>query len=172
MLRLVALQKLKRYKFLSELDRELDDRAVKLLCFKYKPSYKTIWHWLNKRVGPQGLETIHTKLMEIINQSLAAQGIRMAQEVSGDATHIQADPQDTEAAYNGHYKMYCYLIHHLVCSKTGLTLEWLVAPGNIDEGQFMIPMLAKAKADGFKPKRAVFDNGYAGYWNYEIPNLL
>ena len=172
MLRLVALQKLKRYKFLSELDRELDDRAVKLLGFKYKPSYKTVWHWLNKRVGPQGLETIHTKLMEIINHSLAVQGVRMAQEVSGDATPIQAGHQDPEAAYNGHYKMCCYLMHHLVCRKTGLTLEWLVAPGNIDEGQFMIPMLAKARADGFKPKRAVFDNGYAGYWNYEIPNLL
>jgi hypothetical protein len=44
MLRLVALQKLRRHKFLSELDRELDDRAVKLLGFKYKPSYKTVWH--------------------------------------------------------------------------------------------------------------------------------
>src|SRR5665647_3318691 len=70
-LRLLALQKLKRYKFLTELYRELDDQTIKLLGFKYKPSYKTLWHWLNKRVGPDGLETIHTEIMKIINQTLS-----------------------------------------------------------------------------------------------------
>jgi len=172
MLRLFALQKLKGHKFLSELDRELDDRAVRLLGFRYKPSYKTFWHWLNKRVGPEGLEIIHTKLMETVNQALAAQGIHMAKKVAGDATHIQAKLQDQEAAYNGHYKMRCYLVHHLICANTGLTLNWIIAPGNVDEGQFMLPMLAKAMADGFKPKVLIVDNGYAHYFNYEIPNLL
>jgi hypothetical protein len=171
-LKLFALQKLKRYKFLTELDRELNEEAVKLLGFRYKPSYKTVWHWLNKRVGPQGLEAIHTKLMEIVNLALASLGIRMAEKAAGDATHIRAKPQDQEAAYNGHYKMRCYLIHHLICAKTGLTLNWIVAPGNVDEGQFMLPMLAKTMADGFKPERLVLDNGYAHYFNYEIPNLL
>ena len=85
-LRLLALQKLKRYKFLTELYRELDDNSVKLLGFRYKPSYKTLWHWLNKRVGPNGLETIHTELMKLINQTLAAQGIQMAKIVSAEAT--------------------------------------------------------------------------------------
>src|SRR3990170_5959208 len=66
MLRLVALQKLRGYKFVTELDRELDDRAIQLLGFHHKPSYKTIWHWLNKRVGPEGLQIIHTELMKII----------------------------------------------------------------------------------------------------------
>lgn len=172
MLKLVALQKLKRYMFLSELDRELDDRAIKLLGFKYKPSYKTLWHWLNKRVGPDELEAIHTELIKLINQALVTQRIWMAKQAAGDATHIQAQSQDEEAAYNGHYKMRCYLVHHLICSKTGLTLNWIVAPGNIDEGKFMLPMLAKAMADGFKPERLVLDNGYAHYFNYEIPNLL
>jgi hypothetical protein len=172
MLRLFALQKLRGHKFLSELDRELDEKAVKLLGFKYKPSYKTLWHWLNKRVGPEGLQIIHAKLIEIVNQALAAQNIHMAQTVAGDATHIQAKPQDQEAAYNGHYKMRCYLLHHLVCAKTGLTLNWLVAPGNVDEGMFMLPMLAKTIADGFKPQMLILDNGYAHFFNYEIPNLL
>lgn len=172
MLRLFALQKLRGHKFLTELDRELDKRAIKLLGFKYKPSYKTLWHWLNKRVGPEGLQIIHAKLIEIVNQALAAQNIHMAQTVAGDATHISAKPQDREAAYNGHYKMRCYLLHHLVCAKTGLTLNWLVAPGNVDEGMFMLPMLAKAYADGFKLQRLILDNGYAHFFNYEIPNLL
>ena len=172
MLRLFALQKLRGHKFLSELDRELDERAVKLLSFKYKPSYKTLWHWLNKRVGPEGLQAIHTELMEIINRAFAAQGIRMAETVAGDATHIKAKPQDRKAGYSGHYKMRCYLLHHLICAKTGLTLNWLVAPGNVDEGQFMLPLLAKTMADGLKPKLLIVDNGYAHFFNYEIPNLL
>ena len=172
MLRLFALQKLRGHKFLSELDRELDDRAIKLLGFKHKPSYKTVWHWLNKRVGPEGLEALHTELMKLIDHALAAPGIQMAKTVAGDATHMQAPPQDQEAAYNGHYKMRCYLLHHLICAKTGLTLNWIVAPGNVDEGQFMLPMLAKTMADGFKPEVLVLDNGYAHYFNYEIPNLL
>src|SRR5664280_571855 len=170
--RLFTLQKLRGHKFLSELDRELDDGAIKLLGFKYKPSYKTVWHWLNKRIDPEGLEVIHTELMKLIKQALATQGIQMAKTVARDATHIQAPPQDQEAAYNGHYKMRCYLLHHLICAKTGLTLNWIVAPGNVDEGQFMLPMLAKTMADGFKPEVLVLDNGYAHYFNYEIPNLL
>jgi hypothetical protein len=172
MLRLFALQKLRGHKFLSELDRELDERTVKLLGFRYKPSYKTIWHWLNKRVGPEGLEAVHAELMGIISKALAARGIQMAEEVAADATHIQAQPEDEEAAYNRYYKMRCYLVHRLICAKTGLTLNWLVAPGNVDEGIFMLPMLAKAIADGFKPNVLVVDNGYTHFFNYEVPNLL
>ena len=171
-LRLLALQKLKRYKHLTELYQELDDTTVKLLGFRYKPSYKTLWHWLNKRIGPQGLQTIHTELVKLINQALAAKGIQMAKTVAGDATHIRALKGDKEAAYNKHYKMNCYLLHHVICAKTGLTLNWLVAPGNVDEGQFMLPMLAKAFADGFKVLTLVLDNGYTHFFNYEIPNLL
>jgi Transposase DDE domain len=171
-LRLLALQKLKRYKFLTELYRELDDQTIKLLGFKYKPSYKTLWHWLNKRVGPDGLETIHTEIMKIINQTLAAQGIQIGKIVCADATHIAAQSSDKEAAYNGHYKTKCYLLHHLICAVTGLTVNWIVAPGNVDEGQFLVPMLAKTLADGFRPELLTIDNGYAHYFNYEIPNFL
>lgn len=172
MLRLFALYKLRRYRFLTELWRQLDKKTVKLLGFKRKPSYKTVWHWLNKRVGPEGLEAVHTTLMQHISQALAAQGITMAEKVTGDATPIQAKQTDQEADYNGHYKMRCYLVHRLICPQTNLTLEWIVTPGNVDEGQFLVPLLAKVKADGFNPKEATFDNGYAGYWNYEIPNLM
>ena len=172
MIRLLALYKLKRYRFLTELWRQLDDETVKLLGFKWKPSYKTVWHFLNKRVGPEGLEAIHAALIKAINQALTAQGVHLGERVAGDATLVQAKRQDKEAAYNGYYKKHCYLVHRIVCYRTNLTLEWLVTPGNIDEGQLMMPLLAKALFDGIRPKEAVFDNGYASYWNYEIPNLL
>jgi hypothetical protein len=172
MLRLLALYKLKRYRFLTELWRQLNDKTTKQLGFKHKPSYKTVWHWLNKRLGPEGIEAIQSALLKTIDQSLKAQGIKLGEKVAGDATPIQAKRVDKEAAYNGYYKKHCYLVHSLVCATTNLTLEWLVTPGNVDEGQLMMPLLAKALFDGIKPTHAVFDNGYASYWNYEIPNLL
>lgn len=172
MLRLLALYKLRRYRFLTELWRQLNRKTIKCLGFKRRPSYKTVWHWLNKRVGPEGLEAIHTALIKAINQALTTQGDRLGERVAGDATPIQAKLQDREAAYNGYYKMHCYLVHRLACPETSLTLEWIVTPGNIDEGRLMIPLLAKAIADGFRPREMVFDNGYASHWNYEIPNLL
>jgi len=172
MLKLYTFFKLKRLRHLTELWKQLTKKTLMLLGFKHRPSYKTLWHWLNTRVKPEGLQIIHTKLMKLVNQALAAKGIHMALQVVGDATQVEAKLQDKEAAYNGHYKMRCYLIHHLICAKTGLTINWIVAPGNVDEGQFMLPMLAKTMADGFKPEVLVLDNGYAHYFNYEIPNLL
>lgn len=172
MLRLLALYKLKRYRFLTELWRQLDKKTVKLLGFKRRPSYKTVWHWLNKRLGPEGIEAIHAALIEAINHALATQGIHMGERVTGDATPIQAKLQDDEAGYNGYYKKHCYLMHRLSCYDTNLTLEWVVTPGDLDEAQFMVPLLARALVHGLRPREAVFDNGYASHWNYEIPSLL
>jgi hypothetical protein len=172
MIRLLALYKLKRYRFLAELWRQLDDETLRLLGFKWKPSYKTVWHFLNKRVGPEGLEAIHAALIKAINQALTAQGVHLGERIAGDATPVQAKRTDKEAAYNGYYKKHCYLVHRIVSYKTNLTLEWLITPGNIDEAQLTMPLLAKALFDGIRPKEAVFDNGYANYWNYEIANLL
>ncbi len=36
----------------------------------------------------------------------------------------------------------------------------------------MVPMLAKTLADGFRPELLAIDNGYAHYFNFEIPNFL
>lgn len=172
MLKLSAFFKLKRFKYLTELWKQLTKKTLRLLGFKHRPSYKTLWHWLNKRIKPDGLQAIYTELMKLVSQPLAQQSIQMANEAVVDATVMEANQQDQQAAYNGHYKMRCYLIHHVVCAKTGLTLNWIVAPGDIDEGKFLVPMLAKAVVDGFKIKTVLGDNGYAGYWNYEILNLL
>jgi hypothetical protein len=38
--------------------------------------------------------------------------------------------------------------------------------------QDLLPMLAKTIVDGFKPKMLIVDNGYAHFFNYEIPNLM
>jgi len=148
MIRLLALYKLKRFKFLTQLWRQLDDETVKLLGFKWKPSYKTVWHWLNKRISPEGVEAIHAALIEAISQALTAQGVHLGERIAGDATPVQAKRTDKEAAYNGYYKKRCYLVHRLVSYETNLTLEWIVTPGNIDEGQLMRARASSRKSHG------------------------
>ena len=171
MVRLFALYKLKRFSFLTELWRLLDDEALRLLGFRWRPSYKTVWHWLNVRVKPEGLEMIHEALMKAINEALAVQGVQLGLKVAGDASPIQAMPRDPEARYNGYYKRLCYLVHRLVCCTTNLTLTWAVTPGNVDETYLMVPLLVKAILLGLMPEEACFDNGYASPWSYALLGL-
>jgi hypothetical protein len=171
MLRLFALYKLKRFRFLTELWRILDDETLKLLGFRWKPSYKTVWHWLNVRLRPEGLEIVHAALMGAIKEALKAQGVQLGWRVAGDASPIQPMKRDKEAGYNGYYKMVCYLVHRLVCSVTNLTLSWAVTPGNVDEAYMMVVLLVKAMLLGVFPKEAGFDNGYTSPWSYALLGL-
>jgi len=122
MLRLYALYRLKRFRFLTKLWRLLDDEVLRLLGFKWRPSYKTLWHWLNVRVKAEGLIVIHEALMRAIGEALETRGVEMGLVVAGDASPIQAMPRDPEARYNGYYKKLCYLVHRLVYCVTNLTL--------------------------------------------------
>jgi len=171
MLRLLALYKLKRFRFLTELWKVLDDETLGLLGFRWKPSYKTVWHWLNVRLGPEGLETVHSALMNAVKEALDVQGVSLGLKVAGDASPVQAMPRDKEAGYNGYYKKLCYLVHRLVCSTTNLTLSWAVTPGNVDEACMMVVLLVKALLLGVMPKEASFDNGYASPSNYALLGL-
>jgi len=171
MLRLVALYKMKRFRFLTELWKMLDDDALRLLGFRWKPSYKTVWHWLNVRLGPEGLETVYASLMMAVKEALIAKGASLGLKVAGDASPIQAMPRDKEARYNGYYKKVCYLVHRLICTFTNLTLSWAVTPGNVDETHMMVVLLVKALLLGVVPKEAGFDNGYSSHWSYALLGL-
>jgi hypothetical protein len=171
MLRLVALYKLKRFRFLTEIWKLLDDETIRLLGFRWKPSYKTVWHWLNVRLGPEGLEKVHSSLMKAIKEALEVQGVSLGVKVAGDASPVQAMPRDREARYNGYYRKVCYLVHRLICSVTNLTLSWTVTPGNVDESYMMVVLLVKALLLSVIPEEAGFDNGYASPRNYALLGL-
>ena len=87
MLRLYALYRLKRFRFLTELWRLLDDDFLRLLGFRWRPSYKTLWHRLNVRVK-EGLIVVHEALMRAIGEALKARGVEMGLVVAGDASPI------------------------------------------------------------------------------------
>ncbi|MBS7615241.1 hypothetical protein KEJ18_05885 [Candidatus Bathyarchaeota archaeon] len=123
------------------------------------------------RLGPEGLEAVHSALMKAVKEALEVQGVSLGLKVAGDASPIQAMPRDREARYNGYYKKVCYLVHRLVCSTTNLTLSWAVTPGNVDEAGVMVVLLVKALLLGVVPKEAGFDNGYASPWSYALLGL-
>jgi len=77
MLRLYALYRLKRFRFLTELWRLLDDDVLGLLGFSLRPSYKTLWHWLNVRVKAEGLIVIHEALRKAIWEALKGRCVEM-----------------------------------------------------------------------------------------------
>ena len=171
-LRLLALYKLKRFMFLTELWRLLDDEALRLLGFKWRPSYKTVWHWIHVRFRSEGLERIHAALLKVMGEELAVQGIQLGLKVAGDASPIQARPWDPEAEYNGYYQKICYLVHRLICCTTNLTLSWGVTLGNVDETYLLPSLLIKTILLGVMPEKACFDNGYASSWSYALLGLL
>jgi len=172
MLRLYALYRLRRCKFLTELWRILDGEVLRLLGFSWRPSYKTLWHWLNVRIGPEGLMVIHEELMRVIRDALKNHGIELGLMIAGDASPIQALPGDAETAYNGYYRKLCYLVHRLVCCVTNLTLTWAVTPGNVDETSMFLPLFLKAITQGVIPGEACFDNGYSSPRIYALLGLL
>lgn len=172
MLRLLALYRLKRLRFLTELWRLLDEEVLGLLGFGWRPSYKTVWHWLKVRIKEEGLERIHEALTMALGEALEAQDIHMGTKVSGDATPITAKPRDPEARYNGYYRRVCYLLHRLVCCATNLTIAWTVTPGNVDEAPLLTPLLLKARLLGMRVVEAACDNGYSSPWNYATTWLM
>ena len=129
MLRLYALYRLKRFRFLTEIWRLLDNDVLIFISFKWKPIYKTLWHWHNVRVKAEGFILIHEALMKAIGKALKTCGIEMGLLLACDASPTRAMPRDTEGRYDGYYMKLCYLVHKLVCRVRNLTLTWAVTPG-------------------------------------------
>jgi len=73
-LRLYALYRLKR---------QVPAELWRLLGFKWRPSYKTVWHWLNVRVKAEGLILIHEALMNAVREALKARGVEMKPDWRG-----------------------------------------------------------------------------------------
>ncbi|MCD6483643.1 MAG: transposase [Candidatus Odinarchaeota archaeon] len=78
-----------------------------------------------------------------------------------DATPIKATTRDTEASYNGHYKMKCYLWHRLMDVDTGIPLGFEVTTGSIDEGHIGPALVFRARLNQVNIRDLWFDMKYA-----------
>ena len=167
-LRLVAYRMIKGFEYLTDLWRDLKARpeAALRLGFTRVPSYGAIWHFINIRLGVEGFERIRVAVLRLVEEACAKHGSAWNGRVSVDATPIEALRGDKEAAYNGYYRMLCYLVHKVVDCTSRLTLTWHVAPGDVDEGGLLTALILKARSLGFKIREAFMDNGYTSLQNY------
>jgi len=172
MLRLLAYRVLRGHVFLTALWRELSTKPdlAMLLGFGKIPSYQALWHFINVRLKAEGVERLRFHLLKLNREGLKAYGVRMGFEGVADATPIASRNRD--AAYNGYYEMRCYLTHKLLDVATGLTLAWLLTPGNVDEGGLLVTLLCRVRGLGFKLRRLFADNGYSSPWNYAMLWLM
>jgi len=85
-----------------------------------------------------------------VEEACAKHGLAWDGRVSVDAMSMEALRGDKEAAYNGYYRMLCYLFHKVVDCTSHLTLTWSVTPGDVDEGGLLAALLLKARR--LKPK--------------------
>lgn len=168
MLRLVAYRIVKGFVYLTDLWRDLKARpeVALRLGFTRVPSYGAIWHFINIRLGADGFERIRVAVLRLVEEACAKRGSAWSGRVSVDATPMEALRGDKEAAYNGYYRMLCYLVHKVVDCTSHLTLTWHVAPGDVDEGGLLTALILKARSFGFKIREAFMDNGYTSLQNY------
>ncbi|MCD6483893.1 MAG: hypothetical protein J7L47_02140, partial [Candidatus Odinarchaeota archaeon] len=78
-----------------------------------------------------------------------------------DATPIKATTRDTEANYNGHYKMKCYLWHRLMDVDTRIPLGFEVTTGSIDEGHIGPALVLRTSLNQVNIRELWFDMKYA-----------
>ena len=168
MLRLVAYRMVKGFAYLTDLWRDLKARpeVALRLGFTRVPSYGAIWHFINERLRAEGFDRIRVAVLRLVEEACAKHGSAWDGRVSVDATPMEALRDDKEAAYNGYYRMLCYLVHKVVDCTSHLTLTWSVTPGDVDEGGLLTALILKTRSLGFKIREAFMDNGYASPQNY------
>ena len=160
--------KLKKYKFLTDLWRDLvaTPELADNLGYDDIPDYKTLYHFLIVRLGSKGIKKILDAFIEANRIELLKYGIKLGEEVGLDATPIPAKKNDDEATYNGHYKMLCHMWHNMRCMKTNLPLEFHITNGTEDEAHFLAPFLMRMKyLKNIYPKKMYVDCGYTDFMN-------
>jgi hypothetical protein len=172
MLRLLAYRVLRGHLYLTSLWRELSTKPelVSLLGFGKVPSYQALWHFINVRLKAEGVERLRFHLIKLIHDAMNSYGVRMGFDGVSDATPIASCNRD--AAYNGFYEVTCYLTHKVLDAATGLTLAWLLTPGDVDEGGLLVTLLCRVRGLGFRLRRLYADNGYSSPWNYAMLWLM
>ena len=87
-----------------------------------------------------------------------------------NTTPNKATTHDTEASYNGHYKVKCYLWYRLMDVNTGIPLGFEVTTGSIDEGHIGLALVLRAHLNQVNIRELWFDMKYvfsealATYW--------
>lgn len=129
------------------------------------PCGETFRTFVKHRLGPIRLEGVMDALVQLLADALRRLGHTLGERVGDDATPLESNGRDPEAAYNDHYEKTGYKIditldldHDVPLAKQTLRL-------NEPEEPCLIPNLERLQALGLHPREAWIDGGYTSFRN-------
>lgn len=136
MLRLLLYKEIKGVRFLTRLLEDLYAGRIdgETLGFEKAegeegtslvlPSYKTVWHFINVRLGFEGVRELFKAFRKVVKEKLSSEeSVSYGERLVVDASPIQLPETDGEVGYKGHYKVYGDFRHNVHCPNTGLPVE-------------------------------------------------
>jgi len=126
------------------------------------PKWKNVWHFDQRRVGGKW-EQVFVLLRGALVSTGRKLGLRIGEKTMQDATPIEALEHDTEAKYNGHYKINGYKLDTTDDLEHAVPLAKLTTCINHDEAKNLVPELEELKSAGIVVEEHTVDCGYTDY---------
>jgi hypothetical protein len=163
MVRTMLYWRLSGHRFLTEVwnDLVMDPALADNMGFGDIPDYKTLYHWLNYRLGKEGVRRIFDVLLGEVITLAGQHGLKVGRELMIDSTPIEKKSME-QATYNPKYEMKCIKYHNLRCVRTGLPLDYHASTGTEYDGNLFVPLIFRAiTIHGINPKRVFGDGHYS-----------
>ena len=170
MLRVVLYFGLKGYHHLTQAWRDLVHRPELVHSFGLDavPPYKTLWHFVTKRLGLDGVRELFSRLVELVVSEGRARGLPMGEAVAVDAMPIEVSFRDRRAKYNSYYEVRGYKAHNVVDALHGVPLDVKVTCINLSEGQELRGAVHRTISRGCPVEEVLADTGYNSYENFGV----
>lgn len=168
MLRVVLYFGIKGYQHLTQAWRDLQHRPELAWSFGLEgvPPYKTLWHFVHKRLGLDGVRELFSRLVELVVSEGRARGLPLGEVVSLDSMPIETSIRDRRAQYNPHYEVRGYKAHNVVDSEYGVPLDFKLTILNHNEGLELPDALRRARARGCPIDDVLADTAYNSQSNF------
>lgn len=168
MLRVVLYFGIKGYQHLTQAWRDLQHRPELALSFGLEgvPPYKTLWHFVHKRLGLEGVRELFSRLVELVVSEGRARGLPLGEVVSVDSMPIETSLRDKRAQYNPHYEVRGYKAHNVVDSEHGVPLDFKLTVLNRRESPELPDALRRARGRGCPIEDILADSAYNSQSNF------
>ncbi len=172
MVKSLFLMDLRRMKFRTELERDLDSHPeeARMLGFPVEDGHvlvttaKNLWHFDRIRMGRKW-DDLFRLLCDAVVREAASLGLVLGEKTLEDATPIEALDGDSEAEYNGHYEVKGYKLDTVTDLEEAVPLNKKVTGINDDEAKNLQPQMSEMKEAGIDVRDLWIDGGYADYVN-------
>ncbi len=97
-------------------------------------------------------------------------GIRLGKNVSIDSTPFTGKPNDRDASYNPHYKVWGYKIHGVIDADHYLPLAFNFTTITEGDCPHYLPLLVRLNMLGIEFEKVLADGAYASLENFAVAN--